>query len=140
MGNGTGIRMNQKARLSDPISLFILGARSFTLCYLHFAVHGFFHCGFCPLPLPAYGQNTPHQGYPSTPPMPILEKSNKRDMQATSFIKRCSGENGNSFLTIGHKLSENTILGVLFLVYILFRLIFILNLYFPYITCNFTQK
>jgi len=132
--------MNQKAHLSDPISLFILEARSCNLCYLYFAVHGFFHCGFCPLRFPAYGQNTPHQGHPSTLPMPTLEKSNKRYIQATSFIKHCSGENGNSFLTIGHKLSENTILGVLFLVYILFRLIFILNLSFPYITCNFTQK
>ncbi len=44
------------------------------------------------------------------------------------------------FLDIGHKLSENTILDVLFLVYMLFRLISILNLSFPYITCNFAQK
>jgi len=87
--------MNQKARLSDPISLFILEARSFNLCYLYFGVHGFFHCGFCPLRFPACGQNTPHQGHLSTPPMPTLEKSNKRYIQTISFIKHCFGENGN---------------------------------------------
>ncbi|NOQ95696.1 MAG: hypothetical protein GQ555_03665 [Desulfobacterales bacterium] len=44
------------------------------------------------------------------------------------------------FLDIGHKLFKNTILDVMFLVCMLFRLISILNLSFPYITCNFVQK
>jgi hypothetical protein len=48
-----------------------------------------------------------------------------------------SEKNRDFFLTIGHKLFKNTILDVLISFYILFRLIFVLNLSFPYISCNF---
>jgi hypothetical protein len=95
--------MRQKARLSDPISLFILEARSF-------------------------------------PPMPILEKGNEVYIQAIPFIKRCFGEKWRFFLDNRAQTTQNTILDVLILLYILFRLIFVLNLSFPYITCNFAQK
>jgi len=76
----------------------------------------------------------------SFPPMPILEKGNERYIQAISFIKHCFGEKWGFFLDNRAQTTQNPILDVIFLVYFLFRLMFILNLSFSYISCNFAQK
>ena len=49
-------------------------------------------------------------------------------------------KNYNFFLDNRAQTTQNTILDVVLLVYFLFRLMFILNLSFSYISCNFAQK
>jgi len=85
--------MRQKAHLSDPISLFILEARSFNLCYLPPSMASFTAdsatYAFLPMGKIRLIRDIPPSANAD------LGKSNKRYIQTISFIKHCFGENGN---------------------------------------------